>query len=134
MNPVALLRDSNSANYPRYTIPTVESFRSGITEDEFDIDMAKTDEDKRLATSARFSKMWRALRITSKSKLNLLDRIDDGNNLQALFESADDENRSKKDGDMGDGKQAESIQLDPAQDGMGQNEVEIETPQDVAIK
>ena len=58
--------------------------------------MAKTDEDKQLATHARASKLWRTLRVASKSKLNLLDKIDDGNNLQALFEPEETENRSKK--------------------------------------
>ena len=58
--------------------------------------MAKTDEDRQLATNARSSKMWRTLRIASKSKLNLFDRIDDGNNLQALFQPEGEENRNQK--------------------------------------
>lgn len=37
------------------------------------------------------------LRVASKSKLNLLDKIDDGNNWQALFEQDETENRTKKD-------------------------------------
>lgn len=37
------------------------------------------------------------LRVASKSKLNLLDKIDDGNNWQALFEQDEAENRAKKD-------------------------------------
>ena len=48
--------------------------------------MAKTDEEKVLASNARASKLWRTLRVASKRKLNLFDKIDDGNNLQALFE------------------------------------------------
>lgn len=58
--------------------------------------MAKTEEDKKLAANARSSKIWRALRIASKNKLNLFDRIDDGNNLQALFQSEGDENRGRE--------------------------------------
>ncbi|KAI9869640.1 MAG: hypothetical protein M1830_005266 [Pleopsidium flavum] len=69
----------------RYTVPTAESFQRAIEEDDFDIQMAKTDEDKQLSTNARASKLWRTLRIASKSKLNSFDKIDDGNNLQALF-------------------------------------------------
>ena len=59
--------------------------------------MAKTDEDKQLALNARASKLWRTLRIASKSKLSLFDKIDDGNNLQALFQPENEENRSKED-------------------------------------
>ncbi|MCJ1271694.1 hypothetical protein MMC22_011599 [Lobaria immixta] len=81
----------------RYSIPTAESFRGPIADDEFDAAMAKTDEEKQLALNARASKMWRTLRIASKSKLNLFDKIDDGNNIQALFQPEGDENRNKDD-------------------------------------
>ena len=81
----------------RYFIPAVESFREPIAEDDFNMDMAKTDEEKQLASDARASKMWRTLRIASKSRLNSFDRLDDGINLQALFEPQDEENRSKSD-------------------------------------
>lgn len=74
----------------RYRIPTAESFRRAIEEDDFDIKMAKTEEDKQFSANARASKLWRTLRIASKSRLNLFDKIDDGNNLQALFEPADE--------------------------------------------
>ena len=49
-----------------------------------------------MAINARASKMWRMLRVVSKSKLNLLDKIDDGNNWQALFEQEETENKCKK--------------------------------------
>lgn len=85
----------------RYSIPKIEDFRGPIGEDDFDLEMAKTEEDKQLLANARASKLWRTLRIASKSKLNLLDRIDDGHNLQALFGGSGDENGVKKavDGD-----------------------------------
>ncbi|KAI9764697.1 MAG: hypothetical protein M1840_008089 [Geoglossum simile] len=69
----------------RYNIPDEESFRGPILDDDFEIDMAKNEEEKQLAVSARSSKVWRALRIASKTKLNLFDRIDDGQNLDVLF-------------------------------------------------
>lgn len=81
----------------RYSIPTAESFRGPIADDEFDAAMAKTDEEKQLASNARASKMWRTLRVASKSKLSLFDKIDDGNNIQALFQPEGDENRNKED-------------------------------------
>ena len=80
----------------RYTIPPAESFRGPIADDDFDISMAKTDEEKQILIDARASKLWRTLRIASKSKLNLFDKIDDGNKLDALFEPEGDENREKE--------------------------------------
>lgn len=59
--------------------------------------MAKTDEEKQLMLNARASKMWRTLRIASKTKLSLFDKIDDGNNIQALFQPEGDETRNKED-------------------------------------
>lgn len=61
--------------------------------------MAKTGEEKQQASDARASKLWRALRVASKSKLNLFDKIDDGNNLQALFQPEEEESKDKTDVD-----------------------------------
>ena len=80
----------------RYSVPTADSFKGPIAEDEFDIEMAKTEEEKQVASSARASKLWRTLRVASKNKLNLLDRIDDGNNLQALFQPDEEQSNGKK--------------------------------------
>ncbi|KAH7046035.1 THO complex, subunit THOC1 [Macrophomina phaseolina] len=70
----------------RYTIPTPESLHRGIQGDELDLEMAMTDEDKHKLQQAKASKTWRALRIASKDRLSLFDKIDDGKQLQALFE------------------------------------------------
>ena len=80
-------------NPERYSIPTAESFERPIADDDFEIEMAKTNEEKQLAIDAKASKLWRALRIASKNKLNRFDKIDDGNNLKALFEPDGDESR-----------------------------------------
>ena len=69
----------------RYQVPTVESFMQPIENDQLDMDMAMRDEDKRLSMEAKASKTWRALRIASKSKLNLFDKIEDGRNLGILL-------------------------------------------------
>ena len=79
----------------------MESFKGPIEDDEFDIEMAKTNEEKDLAKNARASKLWRILRVASKSKLNLFDKIDDGNNLQALFQPEGEENSNKGNGSGG---------------------------------
>ena len=61
--------------------------------------MAKTEEDKQLATNARASKLWRTLRIASKNRFGLFDKIDDGNNLRALFEVPEEEKNGQLNGD-----------------------------------
>ena len=84
----------------RYTIPAINSFKGPIAEDDFDIGMAKNEEEKQLASDARASKLWRTLRVASKSRLNVFDKIDDGNNLRPLFEPdvEDDKNKVEPNG------------------------------------
>ncbi|KAJ5788426.1 hypothetical protein N7457_003416 [Penicillium paradoxum] len=71
----------------RFGVPSAETFMKGIMDDEMDIDMAMTDEDKAIAENAKASKSWRILRLSAKGKLAAFDKIGDGNNLQVLFES-----------------------------------------------
>ena len=124
----------------RYTIPTAESFKGPIFEDDFDIEMAKTDEEKQQATDARASKLWRTLRIASKSKLNLFDKIDDGNNLQALFQPEDEENKDKAEVDGTEQSSSqpakESITNDTEQRVVNENGVETaaKTPVETAAE
>jgi len=49
--------------------------------------MAQNPEEKEEAIKAKASKTWRTLRLASRSKLNLFDKIDDGKNLKILFET-----------------------------------------------
>lgn len=50
--------------------------------------MAQADDEKDEAVRAKASKMWRILRLSSRSKLYQFDRIEDGKNLKMLFESS----------------------------------------------
>jgi hypothetical protein len=56
-------------------------------DDDMDIDTAQASEDKENAKQARASKVWRTLRLSSRTKLGSFDKIEDGKNIQALFES-----------------------------------------------
>lgn len=58
-----------------------------IMDDEMDIDMAQSKEDKDHAIQSKASKTWRILRLSSRNKLAAFDRIEDGKNLKALFET-----------------------------------------------
>lgn len=101
-------------------------------DDEFDMEMAKTEEDKLLAANARASKMWRTLRVASKSKLNLFDRIDDGNNIQALFQPDGDENKNKGDTNGLDLQGKDSPP--PETESISQRGDTIEVLQDISVK
>ena len=69
----------------RYSIPTADSFERPIADDEFEIEMAQTEEERRVAEDAKSSKIWRTLRIACKDQLNVFDKIDDGKHLRVLF-------------------------------------------------
>jgi THO complex subunit 1 len=99
----------------RYSVPTAETFLKGIMDDEMDIEMAMTDEDKAIAEAAKASKSWRILRLSAKGKLATFDKIGgDGSNIQVLFESPTEskENEQTASGDARDLPQS----LDGAQD------------------
>ncbi|KAL9104743.1 MAG: hypothetical protein Q9163_000355 [Psora crenata] len=107
-------------NPDRYTVPTIGSFKDPIVGDDLDIEMAKNDEEKQLATGARASKLWRALRIASKSKLAMFDKIDDGNNLEALFEPDVDESKEKAGFNRGEDAMGEQSAKGDLQEGRQQ--------------
>ncbi|DAA72857.1 TPA_exp: Uncharacterized protein A8136_5387 [Trichophyton benhamiae CBS 112371] len=82
------LGDLNRLKEPgRFSTPSLDFYMSGITDDDFNIDMAKDDEEKEQSIKAKASKTWRTLRIASRSKLSQLDKIEDGKNLKVLFEA-----------------------------------------------
>jgi THO complex subunit 1 len=53
---------------------------------ELDLEMASTDEETKKLQDAKASKTWRALRLASKTKLSLFDKVDDGRNLRCFVE------------------------------------------------
>ncbi|PGH13569.1 hypothetical protein AJ79_03562 [Helicocarpus griseus UAMH5409] len=71
----------------RFTTPELDSYMQGIADDEFNIDMAQSSEEKDESIKAKASKTWRTLRLSSRSKLALFDKIEDGNNIKVLFET-----------------------------------------------
>ncbi|KAL3460533.1 THO complex, subunit THOC1 [Aspergillus heterothallicus] len=71
----------------RFTVPALESLMRVIEDNEFDIDMAQTKEDKESAVQSKASKTWLMLRLSAKSKLAAFEKIEDGKNLKILFET-----------------------------------------------
>ncbi|KAL6231172.1 hypothetical protein BDW75DRAFT_50362 [Aspergillus navahoensis] len=71
----------------RFNVPASESLMRVIEDAEFDIDTARTSEDKDAAVQAKASKTWLLLRLSAKSKFAAFDKIEDGKNLKTLFET-----------------------------------------------
>lgn len=92
-------------NIHRFTTPKVDFYMRGIADDDFNIDMAQTSDEKDEAAKAKASKTWRTLRLAARTKLNLLDKIEDGKNLKVLFEEPVDETPEQADDTMANGTQ-----------------------------
>lgn len=101
----------------RFSVPAAQSFMMGIMDDEIDIDMAQTPDEKDAALRSKSSKTWRILRLSSKTKLSAFDKIDDGNNLKVLFENpgAPTESPQPAEGNEGVAQQSEEA-VDGAKD------------------
>lgn len=69
----------------RITRPDFDHLVRDVAGVELDLEMAMTDEEKMQLEDAKASKTWRALRLAAKTKLSLLDKVDDGKNLKALL-------------------------------------------------
>lgn len=73
-------------NPERYQLPELKSFKRKIQEDELEIEMPMTDQSRAAAVAGKASKTWRALRIASRTKLALFDKIESDENIGLLFE------------------------------------------------
>ncbi|KAL8658351.1 MAG: hypothetical protein Q9226_001061 [Calogaya cf. arnoldii] len=108
----------------RYNLPKFEDFKAPIMEDEFDLDMAKTEAEKESIGVAKASKMWRTLRIASRNRLNLFDKLEDGNGLGPLFDpppaaKGGEVDQGKKDGTEGEQPaEKENMEVNGVQDGV----------------
>lgn len=70
----------------RFKLPDVKSFKRDIQEADLEIEMPLTDKSKAEAVETKASMSWRALRIASKTKLRLFDKIDSYEDISILFE------------------------------------------------
>lgn len=76
--------------FKRCELPELESFKSIIANDDFDISVS-TDQAKARAVASKASKSWRALRIAARSRLAAFDKIDDSNTIDVVFEEPRDD-------------------------------------------
>lgn len=92
--PMEFLEDKDRAkvveelkNPERYRVPDLDSFKVKISDDDFEISMAKSDGERAQAVALKASKTWRAMRIARGIKLAAFDKIDDdANDVSAIFE------------------------------------------------
>lgn len=109
----------------RFSVPAPDSIMMGIMDDELDIDMAQSKEDKDNALQSKASKTWRVLRLSSRSKLAAFDKIDDGKNLKALFEaptSTESSQSSEKSAATATGPATEEVAKETAEGGNSGND------------
>ncbi|RDA93335.1 hypothetical protein CP533_0305 [Ophiocordyceps camponoti-saundersi (nom. inval.)] len=74
----------------RFKLPDLNSFKQGIADDDFEIATAKDEETRARAVARKASKTWRALRLASTCKLAAFDKIDDDDDISAIFEDLPD--------------------------------------------
>lgn len=70
----------------RYKVPDIKSFQRGIQEVELDLGFPNDTNKERELKEHKASLSWRALRIASRNKLALLDKIDSYEDISILFE------------------------------------------------
>lgn len=70
----------------RYKLPDIKSFQRDIQEVDLDLGMPNDIEKERELKEHKASLSWRALRIASRTKLAVLDKIDSYEDINVLFE------------------------------------------------
>ncbi|KAH6687479.1 guanylate kinase [Plectosphaerella plurivora] len=74
----------------RYQLPELASFQKSISNDDLEIEMPTNDESKAEAIESKASKQWRALRIAAKTKMSMLEKISDPENIDPIFGEPED--------------------------------------------
>lgn len=69
----------------RYTTASIDELIDGIKTDELDLDFAMDDEEKAMLQNAMANKRWRILRQARATRLELLDKVDPGKDLNTVF-------------------------------------------------
>lgn len=88
----------------RYRLPEIKSFQRGIQEVDLDLEMPADAEKERELKEHKASLSWRALRMASRTKLAVLDKIDSFEDISILFEEPKpkDEAANEETGEDGD--------------------------------
>ncbi|KAG9957610.1 nuclear matrix protein, partial [Aureobasidium melanogenum] len=106
----------------RFTAPSPEKLVKGIENDELDLEMAMTDEEKNSLEAAKQSKTWRALRAASRTSLALLDKVDPSTRLPALYKQEENQGEAAAD-DPTSATENDSGEVTVAMDGKAEEQV-----------
>ncbi|KAK6003513.1 hypothetical protein QM012_009284 [Aureobasidium pullulans] len=106
----------------RFTAPSPEKLVKGIENDELDLEMAMTDEEKNSLEAAKQSKTWRALRAASRTSLALLDKVDPSTRLPALYKQEENQGEAAAD-DLTSATENDSGEVTVAMDGKAEEQV-----------
>lgn len=74
----------------RFRVPDLYEFKSKISDTDFEISMAASSQAKAQAVATKASQSWRVMRIARGFKLAAFDKIDDSNDINAIFEPLED--------------------------------------------
>lgn len=88
----------------RYQLPDIMVFKAKIAEDDLNLDFAKSEKEKTDILEAKASKTWRALRLARRSRISALDKVDDWQNIDAIFEdpkAVTEEPEEEEEGEVG---------------------------------
>jgi THO complex subunit 1 len=98
----------------RYELPAVADFKRKIEVDDLEIEMPKDNQSKAAAIESKASKSWRALRIASRSRLTVFDKIDNPDKIDVVFEDPATATNGAENGDAATAEQqsAEGVPSD----------------------
>ncbi|KAI1268271.1 THO complex subunit 1 transcription elongation factor-domain-containing protein [Xylariaceae sp. FL1019] len=84
-------------NEEKWKLPPLDNFQKKIANDDLDMDFAKDEKEKTQLLESKASKTWRAMRIARTSRLAALDKIDEWQKADILFqEPMDNEETEEK--------------------------------------
>lgn len=81
----------------RWKLPEVQVFKEKIASDDLDMEMASTEKEKGQLIEAKASKTWRALRLARRNKMAVLDKVEDWQNVEAIFQDQPDSDEEAED-------------------------------------
>ncbi|KAI1467087.1 THO complex subunit 1 transcription elongation factor-domain-containing protein [Daldinia caldariorum] len=79
----------------KWKLPDLSVFKEKIAADDLDLDFANSEKEKYEILEAKASKTWRALRIARKSKLSVLDKIEDWQKVDVIFQEQSESEKAE---------------------------------------
>lgn len=96
----------------RYGRPDLRAFKRKVADADFDAEMAASPKEKAAALERKYAATWQALRLAARSRLPALDRIDDPDKIDAVFEDpAEAKETNGADEAQGEGEEDEAGEL-----------------------